>query len=86
MENRCKQPYYLQRFYILNSLYYKQILLPLNRPDRLRRHVIADPVDTFDLLQDPVRDMRQETERYILDGRCHGILGIDCPDDDRILE
>src|SRR5664279_5626542 len=34
--------------------------LPLNRPRRLRRHVIHHPIDALDLVDDPPRGLTQE--------------------------
>ena len=58
------------------------LLLPLNSGAWLWRHIVADAVDVGDFGQDAVGNLQQYGPLYLLNGRCHGVNGVDGADDD----
>ena len=61
-----------------------RLLLPLDRARRLRGHVVDEPVDAGDLVDDTVGDPLEQVVRQARPIRRHGVLARDRPQDDGI--
>lgn len=67
-------------------IHIKFLLLPLNRPTRLRSQVIEHPIHPRYLMCNPLRNMFKQLERNILHRSRHGIHRIHCTQNHRISE
>ena len=59
---------------------------PLDRSAGLWRQVIADTVHVLHFTENPLRNRLEDWPRHFLNAGCHGIDGVDRPQNDRVLK